>query len=231
MTPWQPLPFPLDVKAALDEFTSWGAVVDHVLFAAPDVVDGAAHEMAAKSGLLSVVEKLREEVPLWDLTVNLATVDATRAEQITPQTFFGISFNLSSRNFQVPNGDIINFFMPHSPFDCNLTNSGAFSTFHSSVENPNGKAPNYPYTLLAPPHGLARRWPQVKKLTSKEVVTQFSALCDALFGDPKTLEILDWPTDCSNYFEPGLEWWGSSFWTVYAPSKKWIVAILASSTD
>ncbi len=47
--------------------------------------------------------------------------------------------------------------------------------------------------------------------------------------DPR-LEFVTWSTDWSNYFDPGLEWWGAHLWTILRPDAS-IVWIGASSTD
>ena len=59
----------------------------------------------------------------------------------------------------------------------------------------------------------------------------FVSLTDELFGDPNSIQVLSWPVESSNIFDAGLEWWGSYFWTVFAPQKNWMIGITASSTD
>tara|TARA_R100001132_G_scaffold27455_1_gene33721 strand:- start:17013 stop:17204 length:192 start_codon:yes stop_codon:yes gene_type:complete len=43
--------------------------------------------------------------------------------------------------------------------------------------------------------------------------------------------IFQWPTNWSNYFEAGDEWWGSFLWSVSNPDGNQIVVIAASTTD
>jgi len=45
------------------------------------------------------------------------------------------------------------------------------------------------------------------------------------------LEIARWTSDWSTYFEPGLEWWGAFWWTVYVPAQRQVVVVAASATD
>lgn len=45
------------------------------------------------------------------------------------------------------------------------------------------------------------------------------------------LEIYEWTTDWSNYFEAGHEWWGTACWSVYDRHMNRYVVILASATD
>ena len=45
------------------------------------------------------------------------------------------------------------------------------------------------------------------------------------------LEIYEWTTDWSNYFEAGHEWWGTACWSVYDKYMNRFVVIMASVTD
>jgi hypothetical protein len=87
----------------------------------------------------------------------------------------------------------------------------------------NSENPAYAYAILCPPHRL--------RGTEPEQLALLKQLCDALFGDLETLKIYAWPTDCSNYFDDGKDWWGTFFWTVYSPTYDWYIGILASATD
>lgn len=54
---------------------------------------------------------------------------------------------------------------------------------------------------------------------------------DYFFGTLTSITAYSWNNDCSPVFDPGKEWWGSYFWTVYNPEKQWYVGIIASETD
>lgn len=61
---------------------------------------------------------------------------------------------------------------------------------------------------------------------------EFREVNSALF--PKgtdELEIYEWSTDWSNYFEDGREWWGTACWSVYDKRMNRYVVIMASATD
>lgn len=45
------------------------------------------------------------------------------------------------------------------------------------------------------------------------------------------LEVYEWSTDWSNYFEDGREWWGTACWSIYDKRMKRYVVIMASATD
>lgn len=45
------------------------------------------------------------------------------------------------------------------------------------------------------------------------------------------LEVYEWSTDWSNYFDGGHEWWGTACWSVYDKCMNRYVVIMASTTD
>lgn len=47
----------------------------------------------------------------------------------------------------------------------------------------------------------------------------------------ESLEVYEWTTDWSDYFDDGHEWWGAACWSVYDRSLKRYVVIMASTTD
>ena len=54
----------------------------------------------------------------------------------------------------------------------------------------------------------------------------------ALFPEgTDSLEVYEWTTDWSDYFDDGHEWWGAACWSVYDRSMERYVVILASTTD
>ena len=50
-------------------------------------------------------------------------------------------------------------------------------------------------------------------------------------GDLEELEIYEWTTDWSDYFDDGHEWYGASCWSVYDRSMNRYAVMLVSSTD
>jgi hypothetical protein len=45
------------------------------------------------------------------------------------------------------------------------------------------------------------------------------------------LEVYEWSTDWSNYFEAGYEWWGAACWSVFDRRMNRYTVIMASATD
>ncbi|NMR35706.1 hypothetical protein HIO71_16125 [Chryseobacterium aquaticum] len=81
------------------------------------------------------------------------------------------------------------------------------------------------HALMEPPYGLS---------LGKEIYLRGKYLLEFLeyfFSDLNELTIYAWDTNCSLIFDAGKEWWGSYFWTVFNPTKKWYIGIIASETD
>ena len=61
---------------------------------------------------------------------------------------------------------------------------------------------------------------------------EFRKVNSVLFPDgTDELEVFEWTTDWSNYFEDGYEWWGAACWSVYDKRMNRYTVILASATD
>ena len=83
----------------------------------------------------------------------------------------------------------------------------------------NGKL-NYRKAFLYPPH--------TNNYTDKD----FKALTATLFpGGKDSLEVYEWTTDWSEYFDDGHDWWGALCYTVYDKNQNRFVVIMASATD
>ncbi|MBE6908913.1 MAG: alpha/beta hydrolase [Ruminococcaceae bacterium] len=79
---------------------------------------------------------------------------------------------------------------------------------------------NYRGAFLYPPHGTGY------------TDADFDRVNAALFPNgTDDLEVYEWTTDWSNFFDDGREWWGTLCLTVYDKSLDRYVVILASSTD
>ena len=50
-------------------------------------------------------------------------------------------------------------------------------------------------------------------------------------GGTEELEVYEWTTDWSNYFDDGHEWWGAACWSIYDKRMNRYAVIMASATD
>jgi len=86
-------------------------------------------------------------------------------------------------------------------------------------DNSGGQIP-YWYAFLEQPHGTGY---------GSEAFRRVNA---ALFpAGTDLLEIYEWTTDWSDYFDAGHEWWGAGCWSVYDTHLDRYVVLFASATD
>ena len=78
----------------------------------------------------------------------------------------------------------------------------------------------YWYAVMEPVHGRRNKPEDFKKVN------------EALFPNgTDTLDIYEWTTDWSDYFDDGHEWYGACCWSVYDKSMDRYVVMLVSATD
>ncbi|MBR0406029.1 MAG: hypothetical protein IJI68_12655 [Eggerthellaceae bacterium] len=78
----------------------------------------------------------------------------------------------------------------------------------------------YWYAFLEPP-----QW-------SDHTPDDFRHVNGVLFPEgADALEVFEWTTDWSNYFDAGHEWWGTACWSIYDKCLDRFVVLLASATD
>ena len=78
----------------------------------------------------------------------------------------------------------------------------------------------YWYAFLEPPH------------TPEYGLNDFHRVNSLLFPEgADELEIYEWTTDWSNYFDAGHEWWGTACWSIYDKRMNRYIVIMASTTD
>lgn len=230
MPPLSPLLLPPSkLRAALNQFKSWGALswgslVEHFLFAAPTTVGRAAHHRAAQSGLYALEEEFISQG--WaGAETGFSKLAPDQAKPLTPSQFFGSHFDFAQRK---PRRPLSGLYLPDGHDNGNIPFCAQSPEVQPSLFG------GYAYALLEPPGGLIRPdfwWRKKRSPLPEETGPAFTRLCDALFGDLETLEIYQWPTDCSNHFNEDRKIWGNFFWTVHAPSKNWFVTILSDDLD
>ena len=109
----------------------------------------------------------------------------------------------------------------------------AFYDCEWECQNTGDKIP-YWYAFLEPPHGASFGYVKNHRYIKKRDYEpeDFQKLNQVLFPNGSdTLEVYEWSTDWTNYFDDGHEWWGASCWTVYDTSLNRFVVIMASATD
>jgi hypothetical protein len=159
--------------------------------------------------------------------VSAIQVLADTGIQISSEQFFGPYFNfkeerpiLLGKTGKPSNG--ITVFSDYYNYD-DIENQNNVVTVQQ--DNKDYVTQGYTDAFLSPPHYFGG------KMTNLEIGKLFLAFNQFFFDDITKITVYSWPTDCSNYFEAGKEWWGSFFWTIYNPIKDWYVGIAASTTD
>ncbi len=98
------------------------------------------------------------------------------------------------------------------------------NAFYDAVWKPDddnfGTTVPYWYALMEPIHGRINTPADFKKVNA----VLFPNGTDAL-------DVYDWTTDWSDYFDDGHEWYGASCWSVYDKSLRRYVVMLVSATD
>lgn len=85
--------------------------------------------------------------------------------------------------------------------------------------DPGGRI-SYRYAFLETPHRTGYE------------IADFDKINRLLFPNgAEPLEVYEWSTDWSDYFDDGHEWWGAACWSVYDRSLDRYAVILASTTD
>ena len=85
--------------------------------------------------------------------------------------------------------------------------------------NDGGKIP-YWFAFLETPHGTGCTPDDFRRVNA------------ALFpGGAGTIEVFEWTTDWSDYFDDGHEWWGAGCWSVYDRHFDRYTVLFASTTD
>ena len=83
-----------------------------------------------------------------------------------------------------------------------------------------GTAVPYWYALMEPVHGRRNTPEDFKKVNA------------VLFpNDTDVLDIYEWTTDWSDYFDDGHEWYGACCWSVYDKTESRYAVMLVSATD
>ncbi|MBO4733375.1 MAG: hypothetical protein J5662_02750 [Clostridia bacterium] len=88
------------------------------------------------------------------------------------------------------------------------------------LSEPESEKLSYKKAFLCPPHGNSYTESDFKRVNA------------ALFPNgTDTLEVYEWTTDWSEYFDEGHEWWGTLCLTVYDKTLDRFAVIMASATD
>lgn len=139
-------------------------------------------------------------------------------ERISKDEFLGPRYDFQRRGLIVRGkGTFLNEFFFHSddPTPDNIVSS-------DNIDD--GIGVGYAYAFSSPPYGV--------QVPAEDIAVLFEKINSFILGGMNSKSVIyRWPTDWSNYFEAGDEWWGSFLWTFANPGTLQIVVLAASTTD
>jgi len=227
-----------DITEQLSRFDDLGGVIDFKLFKVSGTNSVLERHLLTAQRTLELLAQDNDNY-FTKLAQSLGTnrdayfkvsanhILADTGTQILPEQFFGPYFNFkearpillgkTGKPFQG-----VTAFIDYYYYD-NVENNENIVIVHHN--NNDYTTQGYTDAFLSPPHYFAGN------MTNLEIGKLFLEFNQFLFDDINKITVYSWPTDCSNYFEAGKEWWGSFFWTVHNPIKDWYIGIAASTTD
>ena len=228
------------IKEYLSKFGDLGGVIDFKFFKVSGASSGLDEHLLAANQTLELLRQDNDNYfnkiakslntnrdAYFKVTSKLILSD--EAKLITPEDFFGPYFNFKEQR-PILLGTTGRLFQNVTVFNDYY--------YYDEIEIPenivsvktNGKSKfatqGYADAFLKPPHYFGK-----KGMTNFDIGKIFLEFNQFLFDDISKIIVYSWQTDCSNYFDAGKEWWGSFFWTVYNPGRKWYIGIAASTTD
>jgi hypothetical protein len=194
-----------EAEAAIEAFQAAGGVVRYsVVDVAATVPVETAHLVAAMSMIESRAAQIRTRGgKLKSFKYSLEPARAA-SRQLTVEEFLGPYYDREQRRL----------------VEC-------WGTGKSSAAGTNFLTHGYADAFSDTPYGL-------RDATVEQRSAWFNAINRALLGGlSDDIEIFGWSTDWSDFFTPGLEWWGAFCWTVRVPhiTPTTYVGIGASTTD
>lgn len=220
-------------ELVLKRFEEAGGVVDFQVFDLldDDVRIDALHKQTVLEGMKQIRQywddyaaRTSKQMSIPKSKVFQVSVDWERAKQISGtqvdhKTFLGARYDFE-RSGLIVRGKGNKFLNEFFFYRDEATKENIID----SVEIDDGIGAGFAYAFSSPPYGM-----RVPSEVLGELFEQVNHVI--LGGVDNTSVIFAWPTDWSNYFDAGHEWWGSFLWTVSKPDSHQIVMIAASSTD
>jgi hypothetical protein len=203
----------LPLPPAFRRFRAMGGVLDFAVF---KDADGTEDE------ILSAVPQALYTASTYDRE----KLRSLGSQRITEQTFFGDWYDYE-RGLLLKGG-------------CWTTTDGRklkspplVTLVGLDIGSGGGEMPAGPgqfaFAFLDPPYGLYAK-PQ-----PDEVQAVFEEIRDFMLPPKQHCEIADWSNErlaeVSDYFEPGMEWWGVFLFSIHVPSLRRLTIVVGSATD
>ncbi|MBN72410.1 MAG: hypothetical protein CME32_24400 [Gimesia sp.] len=217
-------------KRLLERFTETGGVIDFILFDC--VEDTSKYQIHHKAVILGFKELQRRcseyakqsskehGYPIGNyfrITIDEDAARSLRPVQISWVEFLGARYDHERNGLIVRGkGDFLNSFFFY-------TDPAKKRNIIPSEEIDYGIGTGFAYAFSSPPYSI--------QLSADDLGELFDKFLNFIICGSSDSIIYQWPTNWSNYFEAGDEWWGSFLWSVSNPDNNQIVVIAASTTD
>ena len=224
----------------LDQLSSWGGVLDFGFFATGNGLDATEDEH--REAIKLTFARLRSDLEHY-------ADNASVERGIDRRQFFSIKFDETSISALAPTKISWKQFLgPRYDFQRHgLLVHGIEDHFNSlffyqdeereenivkPMDEDDESDAGLAYAFSDPPYPLCSNkrmnWPRV---SLKERGELFDELLNKVLSVSAESTLYRWPTDWSNYFDAGNEWWGTFLWTLSNPGHDRIIVIAASTTD
>lgn len=198
---------------AVQAYQSAGGVVDYVVIDVGATGSSEAHRRAAVAGM---EELARQDEAHFDRVSRERNVprDRFQSMRVVPERAVGTPISLRAflgRAYDWDTGRIVPRWM---------RGTGGGVEEGADEFGTDG----YAEAFSDPPYSM--------QLDLAKINVLFKEINRELLGGLRdSVEVWQWSTDWSSYFELGLQWWGAYLWTVAAPEHPWITVVAASTTD
>lgn len=211
-------------------FSEAGGVVNFVFFECEgNSSDQRAHHKAVLLGFDEIqfradeyAERTSKELGIpksriFQVDINQEAAETLVPKKVTWREFLGPRYDFNRNGLIVHGkGEFLNEFF--------------FYTDPATPENiipPDGidygVGTGFAYAFSSPPYPI--------QLPCDELGRLFDKFLNFVICGSADSTIYEWPTDWSNYFDAGKEWWGTFLWSFSNPGSNKIVVIAASTTD
>ncbi|WP_339684915.1 hypothetical protein [Gimesia maris] len=217
-------------KQLLESFSDAGGVVDFILFECDE--DTSNYEIHRKAVILGFKELQRRcseyakrsseehNYPIsnyFKINIDEDAAQSLQPVQISWVEFLGTRYDHERQGLIVRGkGNFLNSFFFY-------TDPAKKRNIIPSEEIDYGIGTGFAYVFSSPPYNI--------QLSADDLGEFFDKFLNVVISGAADSIIYEWPTNWSNYFEAGDEWWGSFLWSLSNPESNQIVVIAASTTD
>ncbi len=224
--------------------SSWGGVLDFGFFATCNELDSTEddHREAIKltfarlrSDLESYADKTSvdrgiDRSKFFSINFDEASISMLTPEKISWRQFLGTRYDFQRDGLLVHGiKSHLNslFFYQDEELEENIAEPMDLDELSDDASDA-----GFAYAFSDPPYPLCSN-PRTNshRVSLKEKGELFNELLSKVLEVSEASTIYRWPTDWSNYFDAGNEWWGTFLWTIANQGVGRIVVIAASSTD